>query len=60
MESLESKILVEDSVNNDLIPYNAKLIPTLIFIDWVKEYMNDFVKDNDVSIIPNHDSRLLV
>ena len=26
MESLESKILVEDSINNDLIPHNVELI----------------------------------
>lgn len=51
LESLESKISIEDSIDNDLIPHNAKLIRTPWFIDWVKEYMNNFVKDNDMSII---------
>jgi hypothetical protein len=29
LESLESKISVEDSIDNDLIPHNAELILTL-------------------------------
>ena len=49
---------MEDLINNDLIPYNAKIIPALIFIDWVKEYMNYFMKNNEASIILGHDSRM--
>jgi hypothetical protein len=49
---------VEDLINNDLISYNAKITSALIFIDWVEEYMNDFMKDNDTSIILGHDSRV--
>ena len=36
LESLESKISVEDSVDNDFIPHNAELILTPWFINWVE------------------------
>jgi hypothetical protein len=58
MESLESEFSIEDLVDKDLIPHNVELIPAPWFIDWVKEYVNDFVKDNDISIIPIGDLRM--